>query len=132
MGDVFVLKTADDVDDRIHFPDVGQELVPQSLPSAGALHQARDVDKLEGGGDDPLGLKHLGQTLQPLVGNVHHPHIGIDRAEGIVGRFGSCAGDRIEQGRFADIGQTDDSGHKRHIRPLPVHEAQVCRDPHPL
>ena len=50
-----------------HFPDVGQELVAQSLALAGALHQTGDVHKFDGGRGHFLGMIHLRQHVQPLV-----------------------------------------------------------------
>ena len=48
---------------------------------------------------------------QPVVGHRHDAHVGIDGAEGIVGRFRlAVARDGVEQGGLADVGQSDDSG----------------------
>ena len=45
--DVGVLEAADDLDDRVDFADVGEELVAEPFALARALHQAGDVDELD-------------------------------------------------------------------------------------
>ena len=45
-------------------------------------------------------------------------HIGFNRAEGIIGCLGCrCLRQRIEEGRFADIGQADDTAFETHDVP---------------
>jgi len=51
---VGILEAPQDVGDGVHFPDVGEEPVPQPLPLGGALHQAGDIHELNDRGD--LGL----------------------------------------------------------------------------
>ena len=54
---VVVLETADDLDDRINFADVGEKFVAEALARARALDQPGDVDELEHGGNDFLGFR---------------------------------------------------------------------------
>jgi len=108
---VVVFKTTHHVHDRVDLADVGQKLVAQALPLAGAFHQAGDIDKLHLGGDDLLAAAHVGEQLQAGIWHRHDARIGLDRAERIVGGFGLGVGHQgVEQGRLAHIGQTDDSG----------------------
>ena len=109
MGDVAVVEAAQHVDDGVRVPDVAQELVAQTLALGGTLDQTGDVDNLDGGGDDPLRMVDFGQTDQPLVGHGDDAHVGLDGAEGEVGRLGLCVGEAVEKRRFADIGQSDDA-----------------------
>ena len=109
MNDVFVIKTADHMDHRVGLPDIGQELVSQALALAGALHQSRDVHKF----NDRRGLLvrfvHLRQLVQPLVGDGHHAHVGVDGAEGIVGAFRARVGNGVEQSRLSNIWKPNDA-----------------------
>ena len=105
---VSIVKAADHVDDGVGLPDVGQELVAQARPLAGALHQAGDVHELDDRRGLLVRLVHLRQVVQPLVRHGHHAHVGVDGAEGVVGALGAGVGDGVEQGRFAHVGQTHD------------------------
>ena len=85
--------------DGVHLADVGQEFVPQTLPLAGARHQAGNVHELHPGGDQLAAAAQLGQLVQARVWNRHHPGVGLDGAEGIVGRLRLGVGHQgVEQG----------------------------------
>ena len=107
--DVRVLKAAHDVHNRLAFANVGEELVAQPLAVARALDQARDVDELDDGGRLLLRAVHRRKLVQPLVRHGDDARVGLNRAERIVGRFRARLGDRVEQGGFAHVGQTDDA-----------------------
>ena len=99
------------MDDRIHFPDVGQKLVPQPFALAGSLHQAGNVHKFHPRGDDLLGLGQITEHLQPFIGHGNHADVGFNGAEGKVGGFRFSVGNQgIKQGGLAHVGQSDDSG----------------------
>ena len=51
MGDIAALETAQDVDDRIDFADIGEELVAEAFALARAADQPGDVDELDLGLD---------------------------------------------------------------------------------
>ena len=70
-----------------HFADVGEKLIAEPLALGGAAHQAGDVDEGEPRRDDLLRAGDLGQRLQPRVGHRDVADIGLDGAEGIVGRL---------------------------------------------
>ena len=57
--DVLVLEAADDLDDGVHFADVGQELVAEAFALARALDEAGDVDELDRRRDDDVRLRDL-------------------------------------------------------------------------
>ena len=109
VDDIGVVKAAHHVDDGVGLPDVGQELVAQALPLGGPLHQARDVHKLNDCRGGLLGLIDLSQLVQPLIGDGDHAHVGVDGAEGVVGRFRPGVGDGVKQGALAHVGQAHDS-----------------------
>ena len=110
MHDVLVIEAAHHVDDGVALPDVGQKLVAQALALGGALDQAGNVHKFHHGGGGLLGVVHLGQRVQPVVGYGHHTHVGIDGAEGVVCSLRVLGGgDGVEQSGLADVGQADDT-----------------------
>ena len=56
-------------------------------------------------------------TSQPRVGHGDDADVGVDGAERIVRRLRLArAGDGVEQGGLADVGQTDDSGSEHPLR----------------
>ena len=109
VHDVLVVKASDHMDDGVRAADVLQELVAQAGALAGALYQTGDVHELDDGGRLFVRLVHLRQLVQPLIRHSHHAHIGLDGAEGVVGAFGACVGNGVEQGALAHVGQTHDT-----------------------
>ena len=120
MGDVAVLEAANDMGDRVAFPDVGEKLVTEAFALRGAADKTRDVDEGETCGNDLLRAGDLRQREQSRVGNGDVADIGLDRAERIIGRLGgSRLRQRVEERRFADIGQTHDAAFEAHgARPV--------------
>ena len=115
MGDVAALEAAQDMDDRIDLADVGEELVAEPFALAGAAHQPGNVDELDLGLDLLRRFGDAGDLVEPLVGHRDAADIGLDRAEGIIGRLRRGGfGQRIEKGRFADVRQADDAAAKAH------------------
>ena len=88
MDDVVIVEAAHNMDDGVALADVAQKLVAETRALAGTLDQTCNVNKLNDGRRFLVGLPDLGQLVQPRV-------LG--------------AGQRIEQGRLAHVGQTHDS-----------------------
>ena len=109
MDDVVILKAAHHMNDGVHLPDVGQKLVAKALAFGGAFDETGDIHELDGGVGHLFGMVKRTETVHPGVGNGNDPHVGVDGAEGIVGRFGPGFGERIKKGAFAHIGQTHDT-----------------------
>ena len=87
----------------------------EPLALGSAAHQTRDIDKGQPRRNDLGGLGDFGKLVEPRIRNRDLTDIRFDGAERIVGRlrrrrFGQC----IEQRRFADIGQPDDTAFKSH------------------
>ena len=110
-----VLEAAHDVDDRVGFADVRQELVAQALALAGPGHQPGNIDKLDNGWHDALGLDDVRQRGQPRVRQFHDADVRLDGAERIVFGGDSGLGQGIEQGGLADIRQTHDPALQTHV-----------------
>src|SRR5207247_681496 len=57
---------------------------------------------------------------EAMVGHLHDAHVGLDCAEGVVLRCrGLGGGEGVEQGRLADIGETDDAEAQHSLDPFP-------------
>ena len=120
MGDVGIFKAAHHMGDGVAFPDIGEKLVAQALALGGAAHEARDIHEGETGGDDLLGARDLRQRLEPHIGHRHVAHIGLDGAEGVIGRLRRRRlGQRVEEGGLADIRQANDAAFE-------AHDASTC------
>ncbi len=109
MDDVLIVEATDHMDDGGALTDVGQEFVAQALTLGSALDQTGDIHELDDGGGGLFGGVKVGEPVQPVVGNGDHAHIGVDGAEGIVGRLGSGVGNGVEEGALAHVGQAYDT-----------------------
>ncbi len=88
-----------------------EERVPEALALTGAFHEAGDIHELDRGRDHHAGLGDPLQDRQPRVGHGDDADVGINGAEGIVGRFRvPGARDGVEQRGLSYVGETDDSG----------------------
>ena len=115
MGDVAILETAQDIGHGVDLADIGQELVAQPFPLRGAADQARDIDEIHARRDDFLGACDLRQFHQARFGHGDLAHVRLDRAERIIRRLRRRRlGERVEEGRLADIGQADDAAFEAH------------------
>src|SRR5690606_27688772 len=90
------------------------ELVAQPLARGRAGDQAGDVDKFDRGRNALLRLDDLRQRGQPGIRHRDHPHVRLDGAEREVGRGDARLGQRIEEGRLANVGQADDAAFDTH------------------
>jgi len=55
------------------------------------------------------------QAVKPLIGNGDHRPVGFNGAKWVIGDLGILrAGERVEQGRFADIRETNDANTESH------------------
>ena len=111
MVHILVLEAAHDLHDGVHFADVRQKLVAESLARTRAFDQAGDIHKLDRRRNNHPGLGNALQHLQARIRHRHDADVGVDGAEGIVGslRF-TRACDCIEQCGLAHVGQSDDTG----------------------
>ena len=113
MHDVLVVEAADNVYDCVDLADMGQELVAQTLALGRALDQTRDVDELNDGGGELLGVMLVAQPLEPRVRHGHDADVRVDGAERIIIRRDARVRNSVEQRGLAHIRQPDDT--KFHI-----------------
>ena len=85
-----------------------------ALALARALDDARDVDEGHRRRHGLLRVEELGELVEPRVGQVHHPDVRLDRREGVVRGEDLVLGQGVEQGRLADVRETDDSDGESH------------------
>ena len=109
VGDVGIVEAAHDVDDRVAAADVGQELVAQTLALRRALDQTRDVDELDDGGGELLGVMLVAQPLEPRIRHGHDADVRVDGAERIIIRRDARVRNGVEQRGLAHIRQPDDT-----------------------
>jgi len=114
MDDVGVIETSDDMENGINVAYVCEELIAEAFPFVGAANQAGNVKKLQRGGSGFRGPEDLRQSIKPIVGDGNNANIGIDRAKGIVCHFSPGGCDGVEEGRFSDIGESDNTAGKAH------------------
>ena len=110
------LKAADDLADRVGLADVREELVAQALALArrrGRCPRCRRTSTVAG--QDPLRSRRSRRASSSRgVGHADDADVRLDRRERVVRREHVVLGQGVEQGRLADVGQTDDSDGERH------------------
>ena len=120
MHDVVVFEAAHDMGDRIDFAEMTEKLIAEPLPFRGAAHQPRDIDEFELGRDDLRRFGEAGAHRQTLIGYRDPPDIRLARRERIFRRLCRLRrGQRVEQRRFPDIRQADNTAVKTHVSPTP-------------
>jgi hypothetical protein len=94
--------------------DVREELVAQSFAFGCTCHQAGDIDEFDDCILYPLRLDDGRQCGQARIRYFDYADIRFDGAKRII--FGRDAGfrERVEEGRFADVRQADDTALKTH------------------
>ena len=83
--------------DRVALADVGEELVSQTCALGGALDNPGDVDKGHRRMHDLFRFKQFRELVQPRIRQRHHPLVGLDRREGVVGSQHVVARQRVEE-----------------------------------
>jgi hypothetical protein len=115
MGDVAVLEAAQHVHDGIDLADIGEELVAEPFTLRGAAHEAGNVDEGDARRNELLRPGDVGELPHARVGDGDLAGVRLDGAEGIVRRLRRRRlRERIEEGRFADVRQTDDTAFEAH------------------
>ena len=110
MDDVVIVKAAHNVDNGVALADMPQKLVAQTRALACALDKTCNVNKFDDGRGLFVGLPDFRQLVQPRIGHRHNAGVRLNGAERIVGSLRILrAGQGVEQGRFAHVGQAHDS-----------------------
>ena len=105
MDDVVILEATNDMNNGVHFTNIGQELVAESFTLTRSLDQAGDIDKLHPCGNGVGAFAQIRQLLQPPIRNGHGADIRFDGAEREIGCLGLGIGhEGIEESGFTHIG----------------------------
>ncbi len=123
VDDLGVVEATDDVADGVGGADVAEELIAEAFAFGGSFDEAGDVDELHGGGDEGFGLDEVGDFGEALIGHGDDAGVGVDGAEGIVGGLGLGRGEGVEDRRFTDVGEANDSAVQWHCVSIPCYEA---------
>ena len=109
MGDVVIVEATQYVQDGIRLTNVGQELITKPFALTCALDQPCDVDDLDGGGYDALGVYDLCKLIEAFIGDGDHADVGLDSTEGEVGGLCLRVGEAVEEGRLPDVWEAYDT-----------------------
>ena len=116
------------MNNRVDLTNIGQELIAQAFALTGTLHQTGDIHKLHPRGDQLFALAEVGELLEAVIGNRHCAHIRLNRAERKIGSLSLRIGHQgIEQGGFANVGQSDDSSFKHVVKSIHLPSAAFAR-----
>ena len=75
MGQLFIVKAPDHLDQRIGIPDIREKLVAHTFALIGPLGESGDIHDFDRGRNDFLGGLKILQVVKPGVGYINHPHI---------------------------------------------------------
>ena len=120
VRDVGILEAAHHMRDGVDLADIGEKLVAEPLPFRGAAHQTGNVDEAQPRRHDRVRLRQRRKRFEAPIRHRDLSDIRLDGAERIVRRLrGGGLGERVEEGRLADIRQADDAAFEAH-RPVSV------------
>jgi hypothetical protein len=97
------------MDYRVGLPNVGEELVAEPFTLGCAFDESGDVHELNDCRHGSLRLYDARKLPEARVGDLHHADIRLDGAEGIVRSLSFRRGKCVEECRFPDVGEADDS-----------------------
>ena len=106
MGNIIIVKAPQHVDYCIGLANVCQEFISQSLATAGTFHQSGDVNYLHCCGNNLSRMNQLGETIESLVGDSNHAHVGFDSTEREICRLRLSIRQAVKQGGLAHIRQS--------------------------
>ena len=109
MRKLFVIKTAQNLDQSIGVPYVRKEFVSNTFTLAGSLCQSRDIHDFNCGRDHLFGGLEIHQLIKPGVGYINHPHIRFVACKCKTGGFHLGIRHAIKKGGFTHICHPDDS-----------------------
>ena len=115
MGDVLVAEDAGDLADRVGLADVGEELVAEPLALRRARGRCRRCRRTARSRAATFSEPKISASYaEPSSGTPDHADVGLDRRERVVRREHVVAGQRVEEGRLAGVGETDDPDGESH------------------
>ena len=91
-----------------------RNLLPRPSPSDAPFTMPAMSTKVTMAGTISLESKISARTLEARVGDGHHPDVGLDGGERVVGGQDLVAGQGVEQGGLPHVGETDDADGQSH------------------
>ena len=104
---IVIFESAQHKNDGIDFTNVGQELVAEAFTFAGALNEPTNVNNLNRSMDQRFCLRHDGDSVKSIVGDLGDSDIGIFGRKGVGGSKCASASESVVQRTFARVGETD-------------------------
>ncbi len=110
MVDSGVIEGSDDLKDSIDTTDMGEEFISESFTLTCSLDEPCDIDEFDSRWDDLRPIHDYTNLFESFIVHIHDANIWFYRTEWEVRSLGGIGfGERIEEGRFTNIGETDDS-----------------------
>ena len=91
-----------------------EELVAESFTLGRTGDEAGDIDELDDGRNDRFRVDDRSDLGEAFIRYDGDAEVRFDRAERIVLRLDLAAGERVEERRLADVGETDDAAADTH------------------
>ena len=114
MDNIIIREDAGHFTDRVSLADIRQELVPQPFTFGCAFDDARDIHKRHCCRNGLIGIHQLRENRKPGIRERDDARIGLNGGKRVVFRKHIIARQSVKKGRFAYIGQANDSNGKRH------------------
>jgi hypothetical protein len=110
MMNVAVLEAANDLNDRISFANMTEELVAETFARARTFDETSDINELNRGRHNFLRTRDLSKFRQTWIWHSDDADVRINRAKGIIlgWRFMRVR-NRVKERRLADVRQSDDT-----------------------
>jgi len=116
VDDILIIETSNDVNDRVGFADIAEELISQPFTLRGTFYEPRNIDELDRRGHDRLGMDEILELFEANVGDGDDPGVGLDRTEWIVLGLDSSRSECVENGALPDVREADDAASQCHGR----------------
>ena len=109
MDNFPIIKAAHHVNNGIHFPDMGKELIAEAFPLGSALYQTCNIHKFNDRRGHFIGGIHLAQLVQAGIRHRYNANIRFDGAKRVICRTGAAPGQGIKYGAFPNIWEPYDT-----------------------
>jgi hypothetical protein len=105
-----IVKSPNNLKDRIDRADMSEELVPESLPLGGSLYESCDIDEFDGCWDYFGTIHDFSDLFESFIIHIYYTSIGFDSTKWKIGSLSRIRlGESIEECGFTDIWETDDT-----------------------
>ena len=106
MSNIIIVETTKYMDNSVCLAYIRQKFVAKPFALACSFDQARYIDYLYRRGYDALRVADFGELVETFVGHGDDSYIRLDGTKSKVCCLCLSVRQTIEQGRFADVGQS--------------------------